>query len=116
LSRVVSVHEYELKPEVDPEAFESAIREAQEQGLPELPGMETYYLLRGIKGVRTGHYSAVWVYESQEAREALWGPPDNPLAKPNYPENWKRWEEEVLAPNLRGDPDAIQFTSYQEID
>jgi len=116
MARVISIHEYDLVPEADPEAFESALRDARDQGLPELPGLETYYLLRGIKGARTRRYGAVWVYESRAAWEALWGPSDDPLEKPDYPPTWKTWEDEVLASYLREDPDAIRFTSYQEIE
>jgi hypothetical protein len=32
-----------------------------------------------------------------------------------YPEKWKIWENEVLAPFLTQDPDTIRFTSYEEV-
>lgn len=115
MSRVVSIHEYELRAEADPSAFEADIEEARAENLLALPDLETYYLLKGIKGARVDRYSAIWIYESRTAWEALWGPPDDPLEKDDYPENWQIWEDEVLAPYLRSDPDAIRFTSYREL-
>lgn len=53
--------------------------------------------LKGIKGAQKDRYTAVWIYESLDAWTALWGPPDDPIEKPDYPENWKTWEDEVLA-------------------
>ena len=32
-----------------------------------------------------------------------------------YPEKWRIWEEELLAPILSGDPDVIRFTAYEEL-
>ena len=116
MSRVVSVHEYELRDEADPEAFEAALQKARAEDLPTLPGLEDYFLLNGIKGARTRRYGAIWIYESRAAWEALWGSPDDPVEKADYPENWKMWEDEVLAPYLSEDPDAIRFTSYRELE
>lgn len=115
MPRILSVHEYELNPDADSADFEGAVREARKKGVPELPGLEDYYLLKGIKGARSRRYAAIWIYESRAAWEALWGPPDDPLEKDDYPENWRIWEDEVLAPYLHTDPDAIRFTSYREI-
>ena len=116
MSRVISVHEYELCADADPEEFEAAIQDAREEGLLTLPGLEDYHLLKGIKGARVHRYGAIWIYESRAAWEALWGPPDDPIEKPDYPENWKIWEDEVLAPYLSEDPDTIRFTSYRELE
>lgn len=115
MPRILSIHEYELAPHADPDEFEAAIRSARANGIPELPGLEDYYLLKGIKGARRGRYTAVWIYESRAAWRALWGPPDDPTEKEDYPDNWKTWEDEVLAPYLSEDPDAIRFTSYREL-
>lgn len=115
MPRVISVHEYELRTDADPADFEAAVRDAQASSLLDLPGLEDYGLLKGIKGARARRYGAIWIYESRPAWEALWGPPDDPIEKPDYPENWKTWEDEVLAPYLTEDPDAIRFTSYREI-
>ncbi len=116
MSRVISIHEYELRAETDPAAFETALREARAENLLALPGLENYHLLKGIKGARLHKYSAIWIYESRTAWEALWGPPDDPLEKEQYPENWQIWEDEVLSPYLSGDPDALRFTSYRELE
>lgn len=116
MPRVISVHEYELAPDADPADFEAAVRTALAENVPDLPGLEEHYLLKGMKGARTRRYAALWIYESRAAWEALWGPPDDPVEKENYPENWRVWEDEVLAPYLSGDPDAIRFTSYRELD
>ncbi len=115
MPRIISIHEYVLRDEVDAAAFEAALREARERGLFQLPGLERFHFLRGIRGDRRGRYAAVWVYESRDAWEALWGPVDAPATKADYPETWKVWEDEVLAPFLAGDPDRITFTSYQEL-
>ena len=115
MSKVVSVHEYVLKPGVNEEKFKKAVLNAEKRGLLRLPGLTDFYLLKGIRGLRNGLYAAVWVYESKEAWEGLWGPIDKPLSKSDYPQNWKVWENEVLLPFLDQDPDRIRFTSYQEL-
>jgi hypothetical protein len=114
MSKVISIHEYILKPDASERQFVKAILNAKERGLLRLPGLVDYYLVKGIRGFRHGLYAAVWVYESKEAWESLWGPKDKPINKTDYPENWKIWENEVLFPFLDQDPDKIKFTSYQE--
>jgi hypothetical protein len=115
MKKVISVHEYALKPGVDPLQFERAVLDARASGLLDLPGLEDCYLLKGMRGTRRGAYTAIWVYESKAAWEALWGPEGKPLPKAQYPHNWKIWEDQVLAPFLEQDPDKIAFTSYQEL-
>ena len=115
MSKVISIHEYILKPGVSERRFVNAILCAKERGLLRLPGLVDYYLVKGIRGFRNGLYAAVWIYESKEAWESLWGPIDKPLSKTDYPQNWKVWENEVLFPFLDQDPDKIKFTSYQEL-
>jgi heme-degrading monooxygenase HmoA len=110
---IISVHEYALKREVDAEAFEDAVHKAQERGLFQLPGLLRYHFLRGIKGDRCDRYAAVWVYESREAWESLWGPAEEPHPKDEYPEKWKVWEDEFLTRFLSEDPDTITYTSYE---
>jgi hypothetical protein len=111
-SQVISIHEYELEPSVEGAQFERAFKEAEARGLFELPGLLQYHFVKGIRGVRRGKYAVIWVYESKQAWEGLWGPVDQPIPKSKYPDNWLTWENEVLAPFLRQDPDAISFTSY----
>jgi len=115
MPKLISIHEYDLKPEVDTADFERAIRDAEGRGLLHLPGLVAHHLVKGVKGERSGAYAAIWVYESQEAWEQIWGPAAHPRRYPHYPENWKVWEREVLAPFLVRDPDAIRFTAYVEL-
>jgi hypothetical protein len=115
MTRVISVHEYELKPGVTDAAFEQAIRDAERRGLFALPGLAAHHIVRGLKGHRRGRYAAIWIFDSVEAWEALWGPVDAPRPPADYPETWRVWEQEVLAPLLNQDPDTIRFTSYTEV-
>jgi hypothetical protein len=114
MTKVISVHEYNLKPSVENRSFERAILEAEARGLFQLPGLIGYHMVKGIKGSRTGCYAAIWVYEDREAWEKLWGSPEHPQAKDEYPRNWRIWEEEILSPFLTQEPDEIQFTAYEE--
>ena len=115
MGKVVSVHEYELKPGVQPADFERALRDAERRGLFDLPGLGGHYFLRGLKGARQDAYAAIWIFESREAWENLWGPPEAPRPPSQYPRKWQVWENEVLAPFLIQYPDTIRFTSYQEV-
>jgi hypothetical protein len=49
-----------------------------------------YRFVRGIRGMRTDEFSAVWTYESREAWERFWGSVDDPVDKEEYPDQWKR--------------------------
>jgi len=113
VSRVISVHEYVLRDGVTGERFERAVDEAEARGLFDLPGLDAYHFVKGIRGSREGHYAAIWVYESKAAWEALWGPVDDPIDKAAYPERWRVWEDEVLSPLLAEKPDEIIYTSYE---
>jgi hypothetical protein len=115
MAKVISVHEYELKPGIVEADFERALHDAERRGLLDLPGLVEHHFLKGLKGARRGAYAAIWIFESREAWERLWGPPEAPRSPAEYPETWKVWENEVLAPFLTQDPDTIRFTSYQEI-
>lgn len=115
MARVVSVHEYTLKHGVDEAAFEHALRDAEAAGLLNIPGLVSHHFVKGLRGARRGCYAAIWIYNSREAWEALWGSVDHPRSPKEYPENWKVWEKQVLARFLDRDPDSIQYTSYEEI-
>lgn len=112
--RIISIHEYDLKPDVTEEQFEQAIRNAEARGVLQLPGLVAYHVVKGVKGVRRGAYTIIWIYASQEAWEHLWGTPEQPRGPQDYPENWRVWEEEILASLLAQHPDAIRFTAYAE--
>ena len=114
--RVISVHEYQLRPGRDGQDLESAYQQAQTRGLFDIPGLIDHQLLHGLRGHRQGKYAAIWIYESIQAWEALWGEAGDPLPKDKYPPTWKIWEEEMLSPLLVQDPDEIHFTSYLILD
>lgn len=113
MAKVISVHEYVLKPTVDDRSFMKAIREAEMSGLFQLPGLFGYHMVKGIKGSRRGCYAAIWVYEDRQSWESLWGSPEHPKDVNDYPEKWQTWEE-ILSEYLLDDPDKIQFTVYEE--
>ncbi|SRR5260370_820791 len=115
MATVVSIHEYELKPGVQNAAFEQAVRDAERRGLFDLPGLIGHHFLKGLKGARRGAYAAIWIFESREAWEKLWGAVESPRPASAYPAKWKTWENEILASLLTQDPDTIRFTSYQEL-
>jgi hypothetical protein len=113
---IVSIHHYELAESANPSDFHDAVAEAVRRDLFEqIPGLVDYRIGRGIKGDRTGHFAAVWTYESEEAWIDLWGPPDDPVPKTAYPHAWRVWEADLLAPILAEDPDEIRYTSYDVI-
>jgi hypothetical protein len=113
--KVISVHEYVLKPSVEEGSFKRAGQEAEERGLFQLPGLVGYHMLKGIKGSRIGCYAAIWIYEDRQAWEKLWGSPDHPKDRDEYPVNWRIWEDEILSSFLIHKPDQIQFTAYEEL-
>jgi hypothetical protein len=57
--KVISIHEYALKPNVTERQFEQALKEAQARGLLRLPGLTAYHFIKGVKGIRRGEYSAI---------------------------------------------------------
>lgn len=112
--RVTSVHEYVLAPGVDPEAFEAAVRAAEQRGLFDLPGLVEYRFVNKLRGSRPAHFAAIWTYESREAWARLWGGVDDPIPRDRFPDNWKVWEDELLAPLLDRDPQFIEYAAYEE--
>jgi hypothetical protein len=114
MATVISIHEYELKPGVLEDDFQQAIVMAENRGLFQLPGLVNHYMVKGIRGSRSNRYAAIWVYESRQAWERLWGSLENPLPKEEYPGKWKVWEDEFLAPLLSQAPDQINYTAYEE--
>jgi hypothetical protein len=115
MAKVISIHEYVLKPTVDGRQFEAAIRTAQMRGLFQFSGLVAYHFVKGIKGSRQGHYTAIWIYDSREAWERLWGSLESPHSQHDYPQSWHVWEDEILAPLLTQAPDTITFTAYEEL-
>lgn len=115
MSLIISIHQYELKPEASEIEFEQEIKKAEKDGLLKLRGLKDYYFTKGIRGERKNKFASIWIYESKEAWEKLWGSIDKPKSKEEYPGNWKKWEDEVLAPFLIEEPDKITFTTYRQI-
>lgn len=115
MGRVYSLHCYELRPGVSQEEVLRLFRQAGEEGLFGLPGLLEAHLLTGLKGARAGRLAALWVYESREAWEALWGPPEAPRPPQAYPQRWRRWEE-LLRPLLDREPDRIDYTAYEALE
>ena len=112
---MISVHEYELRSGVADADFERALHDAERRGLFDLPGLVGHHFVKGLKGARRDAYAAIWIFESRQAWEQLWGTPDAPRPAADYPEKWKIWENVILAPLLAQDPDTIRFTSYLEV-
>lgn len=113
---IVSVHDYELAESTTDREFREAVREAERRELFDLPGLVEYRFLHGIRGDREGGYSALWTYESREAWRELWGPVNDPVGREEYPERWRTWEDDLLAPLVVGDPDEIHYTAYEVLD
>lgn len=113
---IISIHEYNLAENTTHNEFENSVAKAKSRGLFDLPGLVDYSFIKGLKGARKGEYSAIWVYENQQVWEALWGTPEDPKSKSEYPEIWIEWEDEILAPLLASDPDEIQFTTYRTLE
>jgi hypothetical protein len=114
MGRVISIHEYQLTPGTSGRVFENAVLEARESGLLQLPGLVESGFLRRIRGTRPATYGAIWTYESVGAWENLWGTISSPLEPRDYPENWRTWEDRVLAQYLDRHPDRIEFCTYEE--
>lgn len=113
---IISIHHYELAESATNQEFHDAVREAERRRLFDLPGLVEYQFLRGIKGSRKDGYTALWMYDSREAWQNLWGSSEDPVSQEEYPDKWNQWEEELLAPLIAGDPDDIDYTSYEVID
>ena len=58
MSKIISIHEYTLRPGVDSKQFERAIQEAQQRGLLKLPGLIGHHFVKGVRGVRSVCYAA----------------------------------------------------------
>ena len=62
MARVISIHEYDLKPGADVTAFEQAVRDAERRGLFAFAGLVEHHFLKGIKGARRDAYCAIWIF------------------------------------------------------
>lgn len=114
MTKIMSIHEYKLKEGLSRRQFEAAVEDARKRRLFSLPGFIEYHLLRRIRGTRDIEFAAIWIYENRVSWAKLWGKADAPIKKEKYPEQWRIWEDEILAPLLAQDPDRIDYAAYEE--
>ena len=114
MNRIMSIHEYTLRRGVSAAQFEEVVEKAKERNLFNLPGLIEYHFLKRIRGTRQVAYATIWIYENMDAWAKLWGTVENPIKKEDYPEQWKSWENEILASLLTQDPDKIFYAAYEE--
>lgn len=103
---IFSLHEHELRPDVDVEQYESEVAAAIAQ--IKIPGLLHAYHVKGFKGMRDGRYGVLWVFEKEESIVENFGTPDDP----KWPDSWLHYENDVLAKFLDRHPDSVNFTSY----
>ena len=54
MARIISVHEYDLKPGSNPAQLEQALRDGEARGLFDLPGLMTHHFIKGREGRTAG--------------------------------------------------------------
>lgn len=109
MSRIYAIHEYELKRGVMSNEFESAI--VNKLANLHMTGLVSKHLLRGYKGERKGKYAVLWIFESQEALEKLFGTETRPLPEPPDFVGY----ENFIAKYIDREPMQITFTDYCEV-
>lgn len=103
---VIAYHEHELKEDANEEEYLRRIGETIRQ--LRVPGLLKTYIVKGWKGAREGKFGVAWFFENEDAIVRNFGTRDNP----KWPEDWLRYENEILAPFLDRHPDKIVFTDY----
>ena len=106
---VFSIHEHELREGVDPVQYEKEVSAALQT--LHIPGLLHVRHLKGFKGKRVQKYTVLWTFESEDAIVQNFGTSDNP----KWPEDWLRYENDVLAKFLDRHPDKIDFTDFHVI-
>ena len=95
MSRVLGVHDVELKPGTDPEGFERAAAEVVSS--VQADGWRTL-VLRGERGPRSGKYLMIFEIESLEARDRYFPEEGHAHREENdrfdqeHPESAAAWE------------------------
>ena len=113
MPRVVAVHELELRRDADRAEFERVVRREIAGLGRHMPGLVERRFLIGYKAARKGEYAMLWVFETADALEALFGTESDP--RPG-PEAFRRYEA-AIGPYLAAPrPDLIRYTDYLEID
>jgi hypothetical protein len=96
MPRVISIHEFELKPGVTEAEFEDAVRAFILVDQSEGGGGALTSLIKSDRGTRRGQYGLLIEFESVEARDS-WFTDDGPTEKANqffarHPEWMPAWE------------------------
>src|SRR5262245_52229509 len=115
MARTISVHEYELKPGTDPERFEQTLRDAEALGLFDLPGLISHHFVKGVKGARRDAYAGSGSTKAGMFGNDCGAPGSIRRHPPSILRQWRLWENQFLMPVLSTVPDAIRFTSYEEL-
>ena len=95
MSRVLGVHEVELKPGTEPERFEQAAAEVVSSAQPE--GWRSL-VLKGERGPRSGKYLMIFEIDSLEARDRYYPEEGHEHQEENerfdqeHPESGAAWE------------------------
>lgn len=110
--RIFAIHEYELRKGVDAEEFEDVLKDALTSNELDLLGLESRHFLKGYKSERKGEYAVLWIFESQEALESLFGTEYEPK---QGPQNFVSFERNLLARYLDRPPHMIMYTDYWEL-
>ncbi len=110
-NRVFSVHEHELRNDVDSAMYEKEVGRELEKLKSSIKGLVNAYFLKGFKGKRAGRYAILWVWQSSDTIKENFGTFDNPT----WPKEWLYYENTVLAKYLTCHPDKINFSCYEII-
>jgi hypothetical protein len=110
MPKVFGYHEFDLREGADEKEFEEDISKSIAE--IKLPGLIDKFFVKGVRGKRRGKYAVIWVFESLEAIESLWGTEDDP--KPG-PDIFLDYEEKVLGPYIDRPAQQIVWSDYEVI-
>ncbi|GAA3626835.1 hypothetical protein [Microlunatus ginsengisoli] len=105
MTKLVGVHALELRPGVDPAAFEQVCAEVV--GVRMYPGWSTR-ILKGERGARAGKYAVVFEIDSVEDRDRIFPEPDQHSAEAQqfdneHPESSAVWDRLFELVDLEAD-------------
>lgn len=107
--RIIAIHEYELREGINHEEFERMLKEKLKD--LNMEGLISKHTLKGYKGERKGKYAVLWIFESQEMLEKLFGTENEPL---KGPPSFMAYEN-FLRKYIERDPTQITYTDYWDI-